>query len=453
MMHAYPNPHPQRPMQQYQQPAQQFNPQQQQAQILQQQVTAAMAQAGFQLMQQPQTGQMYFQNTLNGQCVGFEQAVQQFVGGMMQQRPQLPQQQFQPMGGFQQPAPQAIPGRYTASSAPPATYPSGSVQAANQRPSDASQTGGMFPTELGNRFGQPAQPAQVVNTPPVNTSSKEKPVAKQEPVSSNDTWYYSAKLAKTEVTASSLSVITQSNVTLMNQTDDSGEENVIIGSSTIRESFATEQANVLETKYKPIHRFDAIRITEFVINDKAEKQKIEELLTMTEARSTFKTMANVSNTRMSPECKAALIGIDRNMTEHVNDCLCVLLGRDTQIESFFDDFNALSKLLRDKTETCEDDLLDILKEMLTERSKDLQQKTVVSISDRVELVYVGVLASDIGFDDKGNHSKAFNDKLTMIAEKVTRAVFYIQTLDKVIFKVYDRSVAGEKEFIVQPYTE
>lgn len=454
MMHSYPNPHPQRPMQPVQQyqPVQQFNPQQQQMQQMQQQVMAYMAQAGFQLIQQP-NGQLLFHNTMNGQAMPFEQAAQQFIAAStMQQRPQM---QFQPVGnmGYQQPPQQVIQGRYTASSPPATPYPTGSVQAANQRTSDASQTGG-FPTELGNRFGAPAAPQQPVQQQPVQ---KEVNVAQQvntpEPSCTTGFTYRSNQLAKMGVLTSRLSTLAQRHVDEMTYCDDE-DPNVLFTGSSVRGIFAGELNRLFKQTYKPLYRFDALVSTEHIVNTVDEYEKLHELFTLTETRAVYKSMRRMLDTKMSAEAKAALIGLDRNMTTHVNDFLIVALGGGTQIDSFIDDFNSLLKLLRDQTETCEDDLLEHLTEVLTDRSQDPQEnKVTLTITDRVELVRIGVLSEEIGFDSNGKHSKAFDEKLTMIMKGVTRGVVYIQTLDNELYKLYDRSPASVKEFILVPFCE
>lgn len=425
----------------------------QQQQQMQQHVNAQMAQLGYQLFQGTD-GQWYFHNAATQQVIPYQTAYTQVVNNMAvanrQQYHQpvgIPTPGFvNPNGGMQGP-PVINDGRY--SSVSPGAYPPGSVQAANQR--------SPYPTESASRFGAPMtapiQQQPVQSQPPAQqrpTQPQPVPV-KEAPVNTPPKVYPSSIFSQTK-TSSQLAVLTKAVVAKAFARHTASEQTAKVGHS-VRELF---ELLVADPEHNLISCGESVLVEHCLVPDPQSLEKLAEISHMHDARALYKLMERLAKSA-NPYVKAVLLAVDRVMTTAVNDFLLIFSADPEDplwIDSFFDDFRALNKKLRDTTDSLEDDLLDHLKEILVSRAGLFPAiPGRYTLADPFVMLRLDILPEEMGLNAAGVPDAAFTEKMNMICEKVVGSIFYMQLLDNSIYKVYNRSTAAGSGFLIKAHAE
>lgn len=139
---------------------------------------------------------------------------------------------------------------------------------------------------------------------------------------------------------------------------------------------------------------------------------------------------------------------DKWITSAINDFLHFTVSGGLRIDSFAEDFAELLKHLSRTDGKFHSGLVDYMNLILSQslldvqsvREKDDEGNPVVSdetavLPDRVSLVYIKLLSSEIGDDSKAEGLTVASRLMSSLEESIGDPVFYMATLDRRIYKV------------------
>jgi hypothetical protein len=403
-------------------------------------LVGAMNGVGFQLAQQ--NGQTFFYNQQTQQQVPYQQAMQQYMTMLNQQRPQQQPQVFgNAQGGF------GMQGNAGFSFPQSQNWPSQSVQAGNQRFTQDGFSQNQPPSES-SRFG--------VN-PPVQTAASSSPQYESPPPPSNTkekTAMSSLSSTRPQLPPSykTASMLPFKYVKPVKRQE--GEEGDFFSSTLMG---LTELIKRTQVGFPLIEIVKGMVTDTYHLSANVTKSPLVLLLAGTDAKAIYKGMyqeqknPSVTDRRGTVEMQALISNMDATLTECTNNYLVQALGGTILIESFRDDFNNLLKHLRNATDFGEDELLDYLSESLSlriirgegEDDEDKEDTFAHHFDYPVVIVYCNVLSSCFELDEQGQMSEGVLTEVGKLSDDTSFSVFYIATLDKVVFKVYARTNADK----------
>ncbi|MDD2819430.1 MAG: hypothetical protein PHN51_11640 [Candidatus Nanopelagicales bacterium] len=420
-------------------------------------------------------GRQYFRNLQSGQLLDCQMAIQNAAIAAQQQQRAVPMAGQYPMQqvGYGHPGPTQMPAYGLPPQAPqtpigtanPSRYANGSVQNANQRQPETSQ----HPTEIGGRFGAPQTRATEV----AQTSSQPTAVKKETPVATipaSKVWTRRScrsGIVDEAPCATSVSGAGEQFASVLKRKSAEEGNLAAIAGTSIRSLFAELDAA------KAPNIATGLLVNKYTCKNETQREKILAIFDQqTEPKGLYRAMRalfDVGRTSSTPtpvsiHIKAAILGLDRGISEHVNDFLAMIVDGKAGVDSFMDDFNGVLKVLRDNTENAEDDLIDFLKELLEERNSNrvamteakhpaLADTNAVYTVDTVSLVQLPLMSTDITTTTGGFTSPEMDTIMCGIFAAAPGRIVYLQTAEQDIYKVYDMSSSKTNKFLVRVYSE
>lgn len=139
------------------------------------------------------------------------------------------------------------------------------------------------------------------------------------------------------------------------------------------------------------------------------------------------------------------------LTDQVNDILKVLMPEPANIDSFVEDFNDLKKFLGD-VNTVKPELQSIYQELCNRirrlmlaaadihtKVKDADENRInsdaVYIVENANIVFCKLMSTELWKDGIPDTEDDGNRLISSLADHISEEVFYILTLDKVVYKV------------------
>lgn len=185
----------------------------------------------------------------------------------------------------------------------------------------------------------------------------------------------------------------------------------------------------------------------------------EEIIFNTDPEVVYRQLRDVvANVDIRPDI-VFLTEYNKWLTDHVNDLLAIYAPPNSKIDSFIEDFNDLKKILGD-IRTDNPSLGTVYNEVCRELraillncqngawkpSDDKDSPSSMTLVDDVFIVYAKMLSTELWKDGIPDESRTGNRLISSMLPYIEGKVFYISTMDKVIYKVH---VTTRYEVLVQ----